>query len=175
MLFGLAASTAAADPRYEVMNAPEGVYWRSEPNWAAAERVSGFGVYNGTIIEVHCCRAARRSKRSADTMWEQANDVGKRTRLWRRLGVNEQYRDGQPINQSGRPGVGPCNPHRHRTQGAPPPPGRTACSGGGLVFRSSTRRRIYYRNRRIGRDTSATGARRHDGDRCARFVDFGDA
>ncbi len=28
MLFGLAASTAAADPRYGVMNAPEGVYWR---------------------------------------------------------------------------------------------------------------------------------------------------
>ncbi len=41
-LFVLAtASAAVADPRYEVTNAPEGVYWRSEPNWAAAERITG--------------------------------------------------------------------------------------------------------------------------------------
>jgi hypothetical protein len=44
------ASAAVADPRYGVMNAPEGVYWRSEPNWAAAERIAGFGVYDGTIV-----------------------------------------------------------------------------------------------------------------------------
>src|SRR5450759_5355797 len=70
--------SALADPRYEVMNAPEGVYWRSEPNWAAAERISGFGVYNGTIIEVHCYQSGTTVEGSADTMWEQATDVGGR-------------------------------------------------------------------------------------------------
>lgn len=49
--------------------------WRSEPNWAAAERISGFGVYNGTIIEVHCYQSGTTVEGSADTMWEQATDV----------------------------------------------------------------------------------------------------
>ena len=121
---GLAASTAAADPRYEVMNAPEGVYWRSEPNWAAAERTTGFGVYNGTIIEVHCYQSGTTVEGSADTMWEQATDVGGRGygSGW----VNEHFiNDGQPINQPS-PGVGPCN----SSPPPPPPPPVTPGSGG---------------------------------------------
>ncbi len=106
-LSGLAASTAAADPRYEVMNAPEGVYWRSEPNWAAAERITGFGVYNGTIIEVHCYQSGTAVEGSADTMWEQATDVGGSGygSGW----LNEHFiNDGQSINQPS-PGVPPCS------------------------------------------------------------------
>lgn len=133
-LSALAASTAAADPRYEVMNAPEGVYWRSEPNWAAAERVSGFGVYNGTIIEVHCYQSGTTVEGSADTMWEQATDVGGRGygSGW----VNEHFiNDGQPINQPS-PGVPPCNaspPASPPPTSSPPPTGGSAggTSGGG--------------------------------------------
>jgi hypothetical protein len=105
------ASPATADPRYEVMNAPEGVYWRSEPNWAAAERITGFGVYNGTIVEVHCYQSGTAVEGSADTMWEQATDVGGRGygSGW----LNEHFvNDSQPINQPS-PGVGPCNPPPH--------------------------------------------------------------
>jgi hypothetical protein len=115
--------SALADPRYEVMNAPEGVYWRSEPNWAAAERISGFGVYNGTIIEVHCYQSGTTVEGSADTMWEQATDVGGRGygSGW----VNEHFiNDGQPINQPS-PGVPPCGaspPAPPASSPAPPTP-----------------------------------------------------
>lgn len=135
VLAGLTASTAAADPRYEVMNAPEGVYWRSEPNWAAAERITGFGVYNGTIIEVHCYQSGTAVEGSADTMWEQATDVGGRGygSGW----LNEHFiNDGQPINQPS-PGVGPCNPP-HEEAPPPheetPPPHEEPHGGSGLVF-----------------------------------------
>jgi hypothetical protein len=107
------------------MNAPEGVYWRSEPNWAAAERISGFGVYNGTIIEVHCYQSGTNVEGSNDTMWEQATDVGGPGygSGW----LNEHFiNDGQPINQPS-PGVPPC--------GAPPsPPTPASNPTGSLVF-----------------------------------------
>jgi hypothetical protein len=109
---GVLPSSALADPTYGVMNAPEGVYWRSEPSWAAAERITGFGVYNGTIVEVHCYQSGTAVEGSADTMWEQATDVGGSGygSGW----LNEHFiNDGQPINQPS-PGVPPCN--------APPPP-----------------------------------------------------
>src|SRR3954447_25660475 len=97
LLLAIPAS-AVADPTYSVMNAPEGVYWRSEPNWAAAERISGFGVYNGTIIEVHCYQSGTTVEGSNDTMWEQATDVGGPGygSGW----LNEHFiNDGQAINQ----------------------------------------------------------------------------
>lgn len=165
-LSGLAASTATADPRYEVMNAPEGVYWRSEPNWAAAERTSGFGVYNGTIIEVHCYQSGTAVEGSADTMWEQATDVGGRGygSGW----VNEHFiNDSQPINQPS-PGVYPCN--------APPPP-LPPPSPSGMVFTVfNAEGGIYYRNSPQWSDTSATpGVGVYNGDRveliCGGFGD----
>jgi hypothetical protein len=107
-----APATAAADPQYSVMNAPEGVYWRSEPNWSAAERIPGFGVYNGTIIEVHCYQSGTTVEGSNDTMWEQATDVGGSGygSGW----LNEHFiNDGQPIDEHS-PGVPPCG-------GAPTP------------------------------------------------------
>jgi hypothetical protein len=134
-------STAAADPSYEVMNAPEGVYWRSEPNWAAAERITGFGVYDGTIVEVHCYQSGTAVEGSADTMWEQASDVGGRGygAGW----LNEHFiNDGQPINQSS-PGVPPCNA---APPPAPPPP-PTPAPTSGLVFTVfNAEGGIYYRN-----------------------------
>jgi hypothetical protein len=166
--------SALADPRYEVMNAPEGVYWRSEPNWAAAERVSGFGVYNGTIIEVHCYQSGTAVEGSADTMWEQATDVGGRGygSGW----VNEHFiNDGQPINQPS-PGVGPCNPPPPHEE-APPPPAEESPSSGGLVFPIfNAEGGIYYRNSPHWADTSATpGVGVYDGDQvqliCGAFGD----
>ncbi len=101
------------------MNAPEGVYWRSEPNWSAAERISGFGVYNGTTIEVHCYQSGTTVEGSADTMWEQATDVGGPGygSGW----LNEHFiNDGQPINQPS-PGVPPCGGTSAAPPSSPPP------------------------------------------------------
>ena len=110
---------AMADPQYSVMNAPEGVYWRSEPNWAAAERINGFGVYNGEIIEVHCYQSGSTVEGSSDAMWESASDVNGPGygSGW----INEHFiNDNQPINQPS-PGVPPCG-----GSPAPPPPSSQA-------------------------------------------------
>lgn len=169
------ASAAVADPRYEVMNAPEGVYWRSEPNWAAAERISGFGVYNGTIIEVHCYQSGTAVEGSADTMWEQATDVGGRGygSGW----LNEHFiNDGQPINHPS-PGVGPCNPPPPPHEEAPPPPHEEPHSSGGLVFSIfNAEGGIYYRYGPHWNETTATpGVGVYNGDQvqliCGAFGD----
>lgn len=167
--------SALADPRYEVMNAPEGVYWRSEPNWAAAERVSGFGVYNGTIIEVHCYQSGTAVEGSADTMWEQATDVGGRGygSGW----VNEHFiNDGQPINQPS-PGVGPCNPPPPPHEEAPPPPVEEHPSGGLIFPIFNAEGGIYYRNSPHWADTPQTpGIGVYNGDQVQLICGaFGDA
>lgn len=154
-----AASPALADPTYTAMNAEGGIYWRSEPNWNAAERISGFGVYNGTTIAVHCYQSGTSVPGSANTMWEQATDVAGSGygSGW----LNEHFiNDGQPINQPS-PGVPPCN--------APPPPG--------LVFAVfNAEGGIYYRDSPHWADTSATpGVGVYNGDRvdliCGAFGD----
>jgi hypothetical protein len=170
VLSALVASTAAADPRYEVMNAPEGVYWRSEPNWAAAERISGFGVYNGTTVEVHCYQSGTEVEGSADTMWEQATDVAGSGygSGW----LNEHFiNDGQPIDQPS-PGVPPCEAPPPPPTSSPPPP-----SSGGLVFPIfNAEGGIYYRNSPHWSDTSETaGVGVYNGDKveliCGAFGD----
>jgi hypothetical protein len=150
---GVLPSLAVADPTYGVMNAPEGVYWRSEPNWAAAERITGFGVYNGTIVEVHCYQSGTAVEDSADTMWEQATDVGGSGygSGW----LNEHFiNDGQPLNQPS-PGVPPCGgpPPEER----PPEPVEEHPSGSGLVFPIfNAEGGIYYRNSPHWADTPQT-------------------
>jgi hypothetical protein len=91
---------------YAVMNAAEGVYWRSKPNWSAAKRINGFGVYNGTVIEVHCFESGTPVEGSPDTMWVRATDVGGPGygSGW----LNEHFvNDGEPIG-SPAPGIPPC-------------------------------------------------------------------
>jgi uncharacterized membrane protein YgcG len=170
---GALPSEAVADPTYTVMNAPEGVYWRSEPNWNAAERISGFGVYNGTTIEVHCYQSGTAVEGSADTMWEQATDVAGSGygSGW----LNEHFiNDGSPINQPS-PGVPPCGgpPPEER----PPEPVEEHPSGGGLVFPIfNAEGGIYYRNSPHWADTPQTpGVGVYNGDQvqliCGAFGD----
>lgn len=123
------APAALAGPTFSVMNAEGGIYWRSAPDWNTAVRVTGFGVYNGEIIEPHCYEAgAGNVPGSADYMWEYASDVtgpGYGTG-W----VNEHFiNDGQPINQPS-PGVPPCHP--------PPPPAPGVSTGGASGTTQST-------------------------------------
>lgn len=99
---------------FGVINAAEGVYWRSEPNWSAAERINGFGVYDSTVIEVHCFQRGTPVQGSNDTMWVQATDVDGPGygSGW----LNEHFiNDGQQIGQPA-PGIPPCKSgggHRH--------------------------------------------------------------
>jgi hypothetical protein len=162
---------AAADPTYSVMNAPEGVYWRSEPNWDAAQRIPGFGVYNGTIIEAHCYQGGTAVEGSADTMWEQATVV-----VGPGYGsgwVNEHFiNDGQPINQPS-PGVPPCG----GTPG-PPSPNPPPSPGGGRVFPIfNADGGIYYRyGPHWGETTATPGVGVYNGDQVELICGaFGDA
>ncbi len=114
---------------------------------------------------------------SADTMWEQATDVGGSGygSGW----LNEHFiNDGQPINQPS-PGVPPCNPPPPPEEHSPPPreehPSSSGCCG--LVFPIfNAEGGIYYRNSPHWDDTSATpGVGVYNGDQvqliCGAFGD----
>jgi hypothetical protein len=171
----VATPEALAGPTYTVMNAEGGIYWRSAPTWEAAERISGFGVYNGTTIEVHCYQSGSSVPGSADTMWEQATDVGGRGygSGW----VNEHFiNDGQPINQPS-PGVGPCNPPPPPHEEVPPPPVEEHPSGGLIFPIFNSEGGIYYRNSPHWADTPQTpGVGVYNGDQVQLICGaFGDA
>jgi hypothetical protein len=139
-------SSASADPRFGVMNAEGGIYWRSAPDWNAAEAIAGNGFYPNTVIEVHCYQAgAGDVPGSTDYMWEQASDVGGSGfgSGW----VNEHFiNDGSPINapSPGVPACGSSAPAPPAPAPAPAPtplpsstapsPVQTSPSGPGLTF-----------------------------------------
>jgi hypothetical protein len=153
-LLGGLSGSASADPTYGVMNAEGGIYWRSAPDWNTPEAVAGNGFYPNTIISVHCYQSgAANVPGSADSMWEQATDVGGSGTGsgW----VNEHFiNDGQPINEPS-PGVPPCN--APPPQPPPPPSSPPPASSGGLVFPIfNAEGGIYYRNSPHWADTSAT-------------------
>jgi uncharacterized membrane protein YgcG len=140
------ASPATADPTFGVMNAEGGIYWRSAPDWNTPEAIGGNGFYPDTIISVHCYQSgAGNVPGSADTMWEQATDIGGSGsgNGW----INEHFiNDNQPINQPS-PGVPPCN--------VPASPPETT-SGGRIFSIFNAEGGIYYRNSPHWADTSAT-------------------
>ncbi len=112
---GGSAPTSTLPPgAYYVQNAEGGVYWRSGPDWNAAEATPGNGFYPGTVIKPTCYQAGTANvPGSADGMWEQASQVGGPGggSGW----INEHFvADGQPINQPS-PGIPAC-------ASAPPPP-----------------------------------------------------
>jgi hypothetical protein len=102
---------------FAVMNAEGGIYWRSAPDWNAAEASSGNGFYPSTIIKVTCYQAGVGNvPGSSDSMWEQAMVVAGpgSGSGW----INEHFiNDGSAINQPS-PGVPACPT-------APPPPPQT--------------------------------------------------
>jgi hypothetical protein len=101
-----------------VMNSSGGIYWRSEPNWAAPEAEPGNGVYEGTTVTVHCHQSGTSVPGSADTLWELASwATGPgRGEGW----LNEHFiNDGAPINQA-PPGVPACNVPAPATTPTPP-------------------------------------------------------
>ncbi len=104
---GTPGGPAPSGSTIPVMNASGGIYWRSEPNWAAPEAEPGNGVYEGTTVTVHCYQSGTSAPGSADTMWELASwATGPgRGEGW----LNEHFiNDGAPINQT-PPGVPACN------------------------------------------------------------------
>jgi hypothetical protein len=102
--------TSTAPPTtatFGVAHADGGVYWRSAPDWAAAEATSGNGVYPDTTITVTCYQQGTPVPDSPDTMWEQATIAsGSGTGSgW----INEHYiADGAALGQPS-PGIQPCS------------------------------------------------------------------
>jgi hypothetical protein len=175
-LLGGLSGSASADPTYGVMNAEGGIYWRSAPDWNTPEAIAGNGFYPNTIISVHCYQSgAANVPGSADSMWEQATDVGGSGSGsgW----INEHFiNDGQPINEPS-PGVPPCGvaPTPPAPPSAPSPPPATS---GGLVFTVfNAEGGIYYRNSPQWSDTSSTpGVGVYNGDQVELICGaFGDA
>jgi hypothetical protein len=101
---------------FYVQNASGGIYWRSAPDWNAAEATAGNGFYPGTVIKVSCYQTgAANVPGSSDNMWEQASWVSGpgRGSGW----INEHFiGDGSAINRPSA-GAAPCSP--------PPPPAQT--------------------------------------------------
>src|SRR5881394_2947716 len=172
LCFAIAASPAAADPTFGVMNAEGGIYWRSAPDWNTPEAVPGNGFYPDTIVSIHCYQAgAGNVPGSADYMWEQATNVGGSGfgSGW----INEHFiNDGQPINQPS-PGVPPCGgstpapPPAAAPPSALPPPSPLPASGGGLIFSIfNAEGGVYYRRSPSWGDTPKTpGVGVYNGDK----------
>jgi hypothetical protein len=60
--------------QFAVMNATGGIYWRSSPDWNAAEISPGTGVFPGTVIKVSCFEVGKADvPGTTDDMWEQAS------------------------------------------------------------------------------------------------------
>jgi hypothetical protein len=120
---------------FYVQNATGGIYWRSAPDWNAAEATAGNGFYPGTVIKIICYQAgAANVPGSADSMWEQASWVsGPGTGSgW----VNEHFvNDGSAINQPS-PGAPPCsgNAGGSPQSGSGSPAGGTGSLPGASLF-----------------------------------------
>ncbi len=103
---------------FTVMNSSGGVYWRSEPNWAAPQAEPGNGVYEGTTVTVHCYQPGTSVPGSTDTMWELASWTAGpgRGEGW----LNEHFiNDGATIDQA-PPGVPACHVPAPATTPSPP-------------------------------------------------------
>lgn len=115
---GTPGGPAPSGSTFAVMNASGGIYWRSEPNWAAPEVEPGNGVYEGTTVTIHCYQSGTSVPGSADTMWELASWTSGpgRGEGW----LNEHFiNDSAPINQAPS-GVPACNVPAPATTPTPP-------------------------------------------------------
>jgi hypothetical protein len=99
--------SALADPVFSTMNDSGGIYWRSAPAWSTPIQQSGYGIYPGTYVSIHCYQSGTTVPGSANIMWVKASWAGGpgTGSGW----VNEHFvNDGAPINQAAG-GVPPCN------------------------------------------------------------------
>ena len=99
------------DPTFPVMNTsqqlPDGVFWRSAPDWNTPVRTPGVGFFTGTYVTVHCYQlGVANVPYSTNHMWVQASwasGPGSGSGWMSEHFVN----DGAPNNQAA-PGVPPC-------------------------------------------------------------------
>lgn len=107
----------AAGPVYSVMNTseypPDGVYFRTAPDWAKADRTAGFGVYAGDRVQLRCHASGTNVPRrdgGTNTIWYQADNTSRTTVAGRANAgwINAHFvNDGTGPNQVA-PGVPAC-------------------------------------------------------------------
>lgn len=62
-----------------ITNADGGVYWRSGPDWNTKQAISGYGVYNNSVVELECYAwgaGLPAEYGSTSTLWYYATHVG---------------------------------------------------------------------------------------------------
>ncbi|MFZ1302153.1 MAG: phospholipase [Candidatus Microsaccharimonas sp.] len=87
MLMGLilgATSAAADEPIYPVMNTseypPDGIYFRSAPDWNKPIRVTGVGIYSGERVQLKCWEWGTNVPRTdggSNTLWYYSLNVSR--------------------------------------------------------------------------------------------------
>ena len=119
-----AGAAQAAEPAYPVMNTseypPDGVYWRSAPDWNSAIRITGHGYYAGDSVRLKCWEYGSNVPRpdgGSNLIWYQADNV---TRPGSPVGANSGWMNAHFVND----GTGPNQvaPGVIRCGSTPPPP-----------------------------------------------------
>jgi hypothetical protein len=68
-----------APVQVKITNAPEGVYWRSTPDWTSAVKQEGAGVYNGDTVGLECwVRGGTVPEMNNNPLWYRAKVVSGR-------------------------------------------------------------------------------------------------
>jgi hypothetical protein len=140
---------ASTLPTIGIVNAPIGVYWRSQPNWNSAVQRPGYGVYNGDIVQLNCHQAGATMPGTANQLWYKATVVRGRGKgsgwvsdhfLATPWNVPNQPVPGVPSCSSSSGGSQPVNPSPTEMGAAyfsPYPLGQYMPSGGELVIQRS--------------------------------------
>lgn len=127
---GTAPVSVAASTVFSTMNDSGGLYWRSSTSYSTPIAKSGYGVYPGTRITVHCYQIGTANvPGSKDAMWVQASWYSGpgRGSGW----INEHFvNDGAPINKAAS-GVPACS-------SKPAPPKPAPSPSGSVMNRSSS-------------------------------------
>nr|AIA11780.1 hypothetical protein [uncultured bacterium]AIA12023.1 hypothetical protein [uncultured bacterium] len=131
----LSATPAHADPVYPVMNTseypPDGVWFRNSPNDADTSRISGYGIYAGDSVQLHCWNTGTNVKRTdggVNLIWYVATNVTRPTAPGPRANrgwANAHFvNDGTGAGQTA-PGVPRCDGNGNPPAPTPPPPSPT--------------------------------------------------
>lgn len=109
-LLAIPGTATAAEPVYPVMNTseypPDGIYFRSEPDWNKPIRVTGVGVYAGESIRLKCWTAGTNVPRpdgGANYIWYLAENVSSGRTTVLGYGANVGYINAHFVND----GTGP--------------------------------------------------------------------
>jgi hypothetical protein len=81
------ASANSSFPEFRAVDAAGGVYWRNSANWNDTSRRSGYGFYNGDVMQLQCYRWGTTTPYSANHLWYWSYDYNRGQAGW----VNDHF------------------------------------------------------------------------------------